>query len=542
MAQPKPDFRLAGGIAFALLVVLGIVGYSLGAWTAVKDRFMTSPSEITAQSEKAAVEPPQGVAVVTKEPEAASGSEPTVDLQKSDTLEEAETAAETLGDKPVKPEFDIVRVEPTGETLVAGRSEPGAIIAIISNGEVRGKGVANEAGEWAVVVERPLEPGSHDVLVSAKTSETDNEVVSDERVAVHIPESANEEVLVVVNREGAPSEVLQLPETAANAAESTTKEEKVASLNTGKTVVSGGSDIPSGSSNAAVDTSTSQQEGSEQSVDTETSRGALQPPIAAGDNVKTTEGTSSPTPLDAQSAATGEGAEQNEQAEQTQGVSDQQVAELTPAEEAKTDQLPASEVAGQPSDEEKEIPNTGEAIQTGSYSVAVSAVETEKGKLFVAGEGTAGEQVQIYLGEDLVGSVRSGGNSRWLLETRKDVGPGTYEVRADVVDGGSGKVLARAVVSFKKVPDSVILRPVVTAEQAQGSGAAGASAQIEVSDLPNVIIRKGDNLWTISRRLYGDGLRYTTIYQANKEQIRNPNLIFPGQVFMTPERDLNWKN
>lgn len=49
------------------------------------------------------------------------------------------------------------------------------------------------------------------------------------------------------------------------------------------------------------------------------------------------------------------------------------------------------------------------------------------------------------------------------------------------------------------------------------------------------IIRRGDNLWTIARRVYGQGIRYTTIYQANQSQIRNPNLIYPGQVFDLPE-------
>ncbi|WP_029042467.1 LysM peptidoglycan-binding domain-containing protein [Cucumibacter marinus] len=52
------------------------------------------------------------------------------------------------------------------------------------------------------------------------------------------------------------------------------------------------------------------------------------------------------------------------------------------------------------------------------------------------------------------------------------------------------------------------------------------------------IIRRGDNLWTIARRVYGRGIRYTTIYQANQSQIRDPDLIFPGQVFDLPDEVL----
>ena len=49
------------------------------------------------------------------------------------------------------------------------------------------------------------------------------------------------------------------------------------------------------------------------------------------------------------------------------------------------------------------------------------------------------------------------------------------------------------------------------------------------------IIRSGDNLWTIAKRVYGQGIKYTTIYQANTEQIRDPNRIYPGQVFGLPK-------
>ncbi|SEA00331.1 LysM domain-containing protein [Pelagibacterium halotolerans] len=51
------------------------------------------------------------------------------------------------------------------------------------------------------------------------------------------------------------------------------------------------------------------------------------------------------------------------------------------------------------------------------------------------------------------------------------------------------------------------------------------------------IIRQGDNLWTIARRVYGEGIRYTQIFEANNDQIRDPDLIYPGQVFDLPGTD-----
>ncbi len=54
----------------------------------------------------------------------------------------------------------------------------------------------------------------------------------------------------------------------------------------------------------------------------------------------------------------------------------------------------------------------------------------------------------------------------------------------------------------------------------------------------SVIIRRGDTLWQISRRVYGQGVRYTTIYLANETQINNPDMIEPGQIFTVPREAL----
>jgi len=54
----------------------------------------------------------------------------------------------------------------------------------------------------------------------------------------------------------------------------------------------------------------------------------------------------------------------------------------------------------------------------------------------------------------------------------------------------------------------------------------------------SVIIRRGDTLWQISRRVYGKGVRYTTIYLANANKIGNPDLIEPGQIFSVPQEAL----
>jgi nucleoid-associated protein YgaU len=75
-----------------------------------------------------------------------------------------------------------------------------------------------------------------------------------------------------------------------------------------------------------------------------------------------------------------------------------------------------------------------------------------------------------------------------------------------------------------------------TAQQSQDTVAA--TAQDATAATPKegrIVIQPGNNLWRISRVLYGTGNKFTMLYEANKDQIRNPNLIYPGQVFRTPE-------
>lgn len=47
-------------------------------------------------------------------------------------------------------------------------------------------------------------------------------------------------------------------------------------------------------------------------------------------------------------------------------------------------------------------------------------------------------------------------------------------------------------------------------------------------------VQKGDTLWKIAKQFYGNGSQYSKIVSANSDKIKNPNLIYPGQVFSIP--------
>ena len=60
------------------------------------------------------------------------------------------------------------------------------------------------------------------------------------------------------------------------------------------------------------------------------------------------------------------------------------------------------------------------------------------------------------------------------------------------------------------------------------------SALSQVSN-GQVVVQPGQNLWRLARRAYGAGIRYTVIFLANRGQIRDARLIYPGQVFAVPD-------
>jgi nucleoid-associated protein YgaU len=60
-------------------------------------------------------------------------------------------------------------------------------------------------------------------------------------------------------------------------------------------------------------------------------------------------------------------------------------------------------------------------------------------------------------------------------------------------------------------------------------------ADVVIAEVRTATVVRGDSLWRLSRRHYRDGMRYRQIYVANSYQIRNPDLIYPGQIFVIPK-------
>jgi len=188
-------------------------------------------------------------------------------------------------------------------------------------------------------------------------------------------------------------------------------------------------------------------------------------------------------------------------------------------------------------------------------AVVVEAVEIEPGgKFHVSGRAGSGAAVRLYLNDSFIAPVTAGADGRFAITINEGVAPGSYRVRLDEVESNSGAVRARAEVPFN-VPDTVVTgsvpaqataskRPdIAAAQQPQLAAAAatvlpdgGSPSAVVVPKIATTTVSRGDSLWRISRLTYGAGTRYAVIYKANREQIRNPNLIYPGQIFVLPTR------
>jgi nucleoid-associated protein YgaU len=170
--------------------------------------------------------------------------------------------------------------------------------------------------------------------------------------------------------------------------------------------------------------------------------------------------------------------------------------------------------------------------------ITVAAVEADtSGSLYIAGTAATGQTVRIYIDGKAIGDAQPSPSGTWLVETTRDMPAGHYTVRADQVDA-TGNVVARSEVPFEREIDVAVLKPTGTASS---TPEANTEATLTGSmPMETVIIKKGDNLWRIARGAWGKGVRWSTIYQANTEQIRNPHWIYPGQVFVMPKGNATW--
>lgn len=154
-------------------------------------------------------------------------------------------------------------------------------------------------------------------------------------------------------------------------------------------------------------------------------------------------------------------------------------------------------------------PTTAGSPKSGDLQLSTLDYD-ERGHVTVSGQANPGSSVRVYIDDKMVGEAVAAGDGRWRLAPAEPIDPGKHLLRLDRLakDG----------------------KPTVRLEEAFERFVASAG-----SDSRRLNVVRGDNLWNIARAHYGEGWRYTVIFDANKNQIRDPNLIYPGQVFSLPK-------
>ncbi|SLN14892.1 LysM peptidoglycan-binding domain-containing protein [Ruegeria meonggei] len=246
---------------------------------------------------------------------------------------------------------------------------------------------------------------------------------------------------------------------------------------------------------------------------------ALPEPAPADESVSTTD-TAEAAPVPNNPSQT----ESAETALQATADDTEQVAEAAPEERAEDpqDQQVAILRSGEDGVELVQAPTVQSqapeqvALDTVGYS--------STGDVELTGRVPDGSVVRLYLDNQLVDDLTPTDDGKWRSELQ-GIDPGIYNLRVDEV-AADGTVVSRLETPFKREPVEVLR----AAEAPQTTGEEPQAAPIR-----SVTVQEGDTLWAISRERFGDGILYVKLFEANRDAIRDPDLIYPGQVFTFPE-------
>jgi nucleoid-associated protein YgaU len=429
---------------------------------------------------------------------------------------EPKPAAKAEVPEVVAPSFDIVRVEPDGSIVVAGKAAPEAMVEIVAGSTVLGKTQAGADGDFAIALDDRLQPGGHE-LVLRSTAKDNVVATSPETAVVSIPEEKDGQVLALVEKPGEPSKLITVPRPEPAGQKATSQAEKVPLALDGK---------PAPSSETAE---------------------AMQP-----------EAPAKPEAANAEPPAGGQSAPAAEQPEAAAGpkiavdaveIEGRKVFVAGAADPGRKVRVYANDILlgeAPASPGGRFLIETERELPVGDYIIRADVLEPDSDKVVaraavpferepgnavaaVAPEASkpanAGAQVQPSAP---AGSAPSADNSAKPSEpnatapSTATVPPATAEMPPSTTEAGQGET-------------SMPAGETAPAPAGKVAAVAPDSAAAKLESVNGaVIIRRGDTLWKISRRVYGRGVRYSTIYLANQDQISDPDRIWPGQVFNVP--------
>lgn len=498
----------------------------------------------------------------------------------------------------VTPAFELVRVEPDGSAVIAGTATPDSEVQIFANDDLIGSEPTQSTGDFAHVTSSPLPSGGVELrLLDVASGE-----FATTSVVVVVADDRTSEPLVVASEPGQASEILQgldtsrsapapladvSPVVAEEVAPETTEPQVTETAEAELAPAESVEQVVQAAETPAIETETPEATEPQTTVSAAEIAPVEEP--AAADSTVVEE----PAEPDADI----EVAQVSEPAVPAAPAAEDVVteapavdppaetsAEETVVEEAEAPVRAEPEVAVEAQSEQEPEPEATSPV-IAIVPPTIDAVEIDGDRNFFAGSGSEGHTVRLYVENRAVGTsvVQDG---RWLVEAINVLTSAAQRIRVDMLNA-DGTVAARAEVDFvvdlppAPQADPEAIDPAAPTQGEQPVAVAqtpeiavepesAAEQQVETASEPQVepepvsvpeaseapvptmvgtttgdrttsgqvIIRRGDNLWTIARRVYGEGMRYTQIFEANASQIRDPDLIYPGQVFALPGTDV----
>lgn len=509
-------------------------------------------------SDDADLEPTQDDAEVTE-----PAGDDTTDADEANSEPVIEEASATTEDPVVEeeivipvPTFDVVRVESDGTTVVAGTGPAGWMISILVDDAVAGTVAADNTGQFVAFLDLGVSDQARVMTLSAKNG--DQTVLSTAQILI----------APVVQVAEAPSEpeVEATPEPEAGASDKETVTTEMASTETDATE----SEIALADTAAqddAVDKMVSKdaeaaQEAAEATSDTldQADTAEVDEPMVAED-VPATEVAEPASDIadEAEVAETSDDEADTTSAtvETDQAETETETTQVAQAEtevvEEQAEPVQESDVADPETEEPAAEENVEEDSETSTVAEAdttpaepsapavvlveddsvtvlqpanvspevldelsISAISySESGAVQLSGFSPAGF-LRVYLNNVQIAVLEVPQAGSWSAELA-DVAPGVYTLRVDQVDA-DGNVQQRVETPFQREePEKVV-----------------AAAQTRRPLVTSQVVQPGSTLWAISRENYGSGVLFVRIFEANKDQIRDPDLIYPGQIFDLP--------
>ena len=405
----------------------------------------------------------------------------------------AEVPPEVEAAPPAAPAFDEVRRESDGMTIIAGRAAPGTSVSVLLDGQEITQTTPDSGGKFAAITMIAPDGQGHVLSLLQNGQPSDAQIILAPIAPVVVAEATPELAPQAETRpEDAPEPEIEPTEEAEIAAVEPQRAEPA--------VAEPDPAAPNANEEAEQPATTDAQQDAKPEQTT----------APAQTEVAQTEPEPAPQVLEEVAPQVVTAASEPEAIEGPAPEAPVSVPETSQSATQEVVVLKATndgvELLNAPSPEVM----SNVALDTISYSDA--------GHVQLAGRAQSkATAVRVYLNNNAVVSLTVDASGRWRGDL-PDVDEGIYTLRVDEVSQ-DGTVTSRVETPFKREAPEVL----------------AAAAQAQNGPIKKITVQKGATLWAIAEQRYGDGLLYVNVFKANQSDIRNPNLIYPGQVFDLPD-------